>query len=945
MDANKNSDDILSYNEKLKDNNLFKNLDVPAAEFENLNYSIINLKKGEILFRRGDSAHSIYLVIDGEIMLIHNQGEEKRDLCLFKNDAFGLEETFTQINRNTIAIAIKDSSIAEVSGENFKIFLNRHNSILLNLKSSLPHLDLTLLSKSENIIQGNKESVNKLPTLSKTDPDTNNNEKYMHSSAQDNRLVPESNLLYQFDLSKSEMDISKIIKSITDSLLLLNQKNSKVWAALSEYEKSYKKLAKEVVLLKEQNTKYLESDKNKNEVLGQQSYKIIQLEKDTAEFKVVNSEYLKKIGHLSEQESKNLTAIKNLEAELKNKEAIISKLDSDLKENNEYLNGLADVKLSLENKAGDQERTINVQKVELENLTRTVEALTLELSVKDKNLSEIEKELHNNHQIVSEHNNEISKAEAEKREFLSTLANNEDTIKNLSTKIVYLQSQLNDKEEGAKYNNEDRLILLNKISEYEELLKNNNEKLIQAEERIKKFTDEIRILSESVKQKEVEINEQHQINNQLNNDLISINTALMDAFEKRDDFEQKFLAVKSQLINDSNHPNSLPEDDQERIRLLELKEKEYLNLQIEYNELYNTIAKKESEIKDLCLLLEEQKEKISKSNKLREELDVQNAEFVTLSDANDRLTNENKNLLKQIDCFKIDIEKSNNELNNLLNNNAELSKLNEESKKYKNSLDEKDGIIKEQKQEVENLKLKNSEITKIITSTRENYEIIIKQKDKLIDELTSKYEYLEKSLNEKTFLENQHVDLIERQAQKIAEFELLVNESKGRDSNQIIAKKESGIKEGNHPAIAEQKIQPKVKDGAIPKFEFQSPQPVSPHILDNNFEHHEHRDVHIINMNLARATADMAMEFNEYLQDIISEENTKIVVSLLNCEFIDSSFLGVLVSNLKKITAIGGDLRLVGFNPAVLSMIELTRVNRLFESYPTIEEAISSFNQ
>ena len=68
------------------------------------------------------------------------------------------------------------------------------------------------------------------------------------------------------------------------------------------------------------------------------------------------------------------------------------------------------------------------------------------------------------------------------------------------------------------------------------------------------------------------------------------------------------------------------------------------------------------------------------------------------------------------------------------------------------------------------------------------------------------------------------------------------------------------------------------------------------------------------------------------------------MVDLSTCEFIDSSFLGALVVSLKKVTAMGGDLRLVGFQPAVHSMLELTRMHRVFESFPTKEAAIKSFD-
>ena len=76
----------------------------------------------------------------------------------------------------------------------------------------------------------------------------------------------------------------------------------------------------------------------------------------------------------------------------------------------------------------------------------------------------------------------------------------------------------------------------------------------------------------------------------------------------------------------------------------------------------------------------------------------------------------------------------------------------------------------------------------------------------------------------------------------------------------------------------------------------------------------------------------------------IQRDFKKIVVDLSTCEFIDSTFLGSLVVSLKKLTGLGGDLRLVGFQPAVHSMFELTRMYRVFESFKSTDEAVQSFN-
>jgi anti-anti-sigma factor len=102
-------------------------------------------------------------------------------------------------------------------------------------------------------------------------------------------------------------------------------------------------------------------------------------------------------------------------------------------------------------------------------------------------------------------------------------------------------------------------------------------------------------------------------------------------------------------------------------------------------------------------------------------------------------------------------------------------------------------------------------------------------------------------------------------------------------------------------------------------------------------------DVIVLTVNLRRATLVEAEEFKQILINDIQRGFKKIVVDLSSCEFIDSTFLGSLVVSLKKLTGLGGDLRLVGFQPAVHSMFELTRMYRVFESFKSSNEAVESF--
>ncbi|KAB2908222.1 MAG: STAS domain-containing protein [Ignavibacteriales bacterium] len=110
-----------------------------------------------------------------------------------------------------------------------------------------------------------------------------------------------------------------------------------------------------------------------------------------------------------------------------------------------------------------------------------------------------------------------------------------------------------------------------------------------------------------------------------------------------------------------------------------------------------------------------------------------------------------------------------------------------------------------------------------------------------------------------------------------------------------------------------------------------------------NFSVQKDGDVTVVGVGLVRATLSNAEEFKNLLLQHIDNGVTKLVVDLSECEFIDSTFLGALVVSFKRITQANGDIKLVGFQPAVQSMFELTRMYRIFEAFKTTGEAVKSF--
>ncbi len=99
-------------------------------------------------------------------------------------------------------------------------------------------------------------------------------------------------------------------------------------------------------------------------------------------------------------------------------------------------------------------------------------------------------------------------------------------------------------------------------------------------------------------------------------------------------------------------------------------------------------------------------------------------------------------------------------------------------------------------------------------------------------------------------------------------------------------------------------------------------------------------DILIVQPNIERLDASVAVDFKEKMADLIKRGHSMIILNLSVVEFIDSSGLGSIVSSLKTIGR-NGDLVLCGINRNIMSMFKLTRMDRVFRIFSSEGEAIS----
>lgn len=97
----------------------------------------------------------------------------------------------------------------------------------------------------------------------------------------------------------------------------------------------------------------------------------------------------------------------------------------------------------------------------------------------------------------------------------------------------------------------------------------------------------------------------------------------------------------------------------------------------------------------------------------------------------------------------------------------------------------------------------------------------------------------------------------------------------------------------------------------------------------------------LIKIEGARLDAASSVEFKNYFNDTVSDKNQKVIIDLSDVNFMDSSGLGVLISSLKSMESKGG-ISLVGAHSNVKSLMTLTRMDRLFPQFSSIDEAVTA---
>jgi anti-sigma B factor antagonist len=95
-------------------------------------------------------------------------------------------------------------------------------------------------------------------------------------------------------------------------------------------------------------------------------------------------------------------------------------------------------------------------------------------------------------------------------------------------------------------------------------------------------------------------------------------------------------------------------------------------------------------------------------------------------------------------------------------------------------------------------------------------------------------------------------------------------------------------------------------------------------------------------VDVTEANLNNADQFKAELVKLLDTQSNKIVVDLSSVSYMDSSFLGALVSGLKHAISLKSDVLLVGLKKDIYDLFTLIRLDKVFKIYNSFEDVLTA---
>ena len=80
------------------------------------------------------------------------------------------------------------------------------------------------------------------------------------------------------------------------------------------------------------------------------------------------------------------------------------------------------------------------------------------------------------------------------------------------------------------------------------------------------------------------------------------------------------------------------------------------------------------------------------------------------------------------------------------------------------------------------------------------------------------------------------------------------------------------------------------------------------------------------------------------IRNCLDSKTDKIVVDLKGVDWMGSVGIGILICCLTAVKNAGGDMRLSGLNDKINELLQITKLEKIFDIYPDAKKAVESYN-
>jgi anti-sigma B factor antagonist len=106
----------------------------------------------------------------------------------------------------------------------------------------------------------------------------------------------------------------------------------------------------------------------------------------------------------------------------------------------------------------------------------------------------------------------------------------------------------------------------------------------------------------------------------------------------------------------------------------------------------------------------------------------------------------------------------------------------------------------------------------------------------------------------------------------------------------------------------------------------------------------EKNGITILNLNGKIMGGPEATEINEKINQLIDSDNKKIIIDLVNVDWMNSSGLGILIGAVTVLKNSDGCLCLINVSDRIKNLLRITKLDTVFNIYDNFDEAAAAIS-